>query len=227
MFQPSDFIKEINHNTKASLFKTAQPVALVLDLDLLRVISLSTDSAKSICESTRLSDFSKRHFRSEDWYKSELQVHDKIAIVSQARCQRQEENLYHGYDNTEIMCINWETQQLIWTIEPSTILRGLDRIFLYLNFGLLWISTSTKCGLVSLENGRLLKVMNYQNYKRAFDELISSEADTSPYAQTGISVWDIAAFKDTVLITHDIERFSPLIFDVVFLKWDFCDLCKY
>ena len=59
---------------------------------------------------------------------------------------------------------------------------------------------------------------HYHNYKRTFDELISSEADTSPYAQTGISVWDIAAFKDTVLITHDIERFSPLIFDVVFLK---------
>ena len=112
MFQPSDFIKEINHNSEASLFKTAQPVTLVLDLDLLRVISLSTDSAKSICESIRLSDFSKRYFRSEDWYKSELQVHDKIAIVSQARSRWSESFLNEKDDSGD------ESSAILWPKHP-------------------------------------------------------------------------------------------------------------
>ena len=56
----------------------------------------------------------------------------------------------------------------------------------------------------------------YQPYRRCFDEwTIVGGADYSPYSQTGVGIWDIARLESgKVLIVFDMERFTPLAFDL-------------
>ena len=45
----------------------------------------------------------------------------------------------------------------------------------------------------------------------------SSAADTSPYAQTGVSVWDLRRSRlgerNVLVVVHDIERINPITVD--------------
>ena len=47
----------------------------------------------------------------------------------------------------------------------------------------------------------------------------TGDPDTSPYAQTGVSVWDIRRLRtpralERLLVIHDIERLNPVICDL-------------
>ena len=55
-----------------------------------------------------------------------------------------------------------------------------------------------------------------QNYSIATIYLAS--ADTSPYAQTGVSIWDLRGLRlgerNMLVVVHDIERINPNIVDL-------------
>ena len=55
----------------------------------------------------------------------------------------------------------------------------------------------------------------YPNYECHLPEFEVLNDDTSPYAQTGFSIWDIKCVQNRILIVHDIERCAPVIFDVI------------
>ena len=55
----------------------------------------------------------------------------------------------------------------------------------------------------------------YPNYECHLPELDVLNEDTSPYAQTGFSIWDIKCVQNRILIVHDIERCAPVIFDAI------------
>ena len=46
---------------------------------------------------------------------------------------------------------------------------------------------------------------------------VSVPADTSPYAQTGVSVWELRgarlAGRNVLVVVHDIERINPITVD--------------
>ena len=56
--------------------------------------------------------------------------------------------------------------------------------------------------------------------------IIVVSVDTSPYAQTGFSIWDLIRIypkegeegEERFVVIHDIERMSPLICDVITLS---------
>ena len=47
--------------------------------------------------------------------------------------------------------------------------------------------------------------------------MYSASADTSPYAQTGVSIWDLRGMRlgerNVLVVVHDIERINPNIVD--------------
>ena len=91
-----------------------------------------------------------------------------------------------------------------------------------------------------LEDGRVLNTIHYYKYKRLSSEIdkgeghstnlklsvdiMSGAPDTSPYAQTGVSVWDVRRLRpqrgvtdqalERLLVIHDIERLNPVICDL-------------
>ena len=64
-------------------------------------------------------------------------------------------------------------------------------------------------------NYQVQHVIFYPNYERHLPELDVLNEDTSPYAQTGFSIWDIKCVQNQILIVHDIERCAPVIFDAI------------
>ena len=62
-----------------------------------------------------------------------------------------------------------------------------------------------------------VNVKQTENMKTMF--YILGDPDTSPYAQTGVSVWDIRRLRtpgglERLLVIHDIERLNPVICDL-------------
>ena len=61
-------------------------------------------------------------------------------------------------------------------------------------------------------------------YLKPSVDIISGAPDTSPYAQTGVSVWDVRRLRpqrgvtdqalERLLVIHDIERLNPVICDI-------------
>ena len=56
-----------------------------------------------------------------------------------------------------------------------------------------------------------------------FAIFITADPDTSPYAQTGISVWDLQRLsgpgdsddaEEKFVVVHDVERLNPIICDI-------------
>ena len=80
----------------------------------------------------------------------------------------------------------------------------------------MWLSSAKGCRLVDQENGREKSPgLQYPSYQRHLPELDSLNEDTSPYAQTGFSIWDIKCVQNRLFIVHDIERCAPVVFDVI------------
>ena len=68
--------------------------------------------------------------------------------------------------------------------------------------------------------------ITYPEYERAIPEIYWEDENTSPYAQTGNSVWEIGsnivkyfdASKNKqpfIIIVHDIERCTPTAADII------------
>ena len=72
------------------------------------------------------------------------------------------------------------------------------------------------CWLVDQDSGcQVGPSLFYPNYERHLPELDVLNEDTSPYAQTGFSIWDIKCVQNQILIVHDIERCAPVIYDAI------------
>ena len=115
-------------------------------------------------------------------------------------------------------------------------------------FGKILISDAKKVVIYSMETGQSIKTINYYKYRRMSSEIergrkfihliiykyelfgisILADPDTSPYAQTGISVWDLQRLSghgsnvnvdndevgEMFVVVHDIERLNPIICDI-------------
>ena len=89
---------------------------------------------------------------------------------------------------------------------------------IYLSLATQWLASSQEFRLISLEDGKMLKVVEYQPFKRCFKEIESNDVDTNPYAQTGVGIWEIAKVQSNkIVVVHDIERFCPVVFDLLTL----------
>ena len=72
------------------------------------------------------------------------------------------------------------------------------------------------CWLVDQDSGcQVGPSLFYPNYERHLPELDVLNEDTSPYTQTGFSIWDIKYVQNRTLIDHDIKRCAPVIFDAI------------
>ena len=95
-------------------------------------------------------------------------------------------------------------------------LDNAQRLYLYASHGLVWLSSAKGCWIVNQETGHEIGPgLIYPNYERHLPELDILNEDTSPYAQTGFSIWDIKCVENRVLIVHDIERCAPVVFDAI------------
>lgn len=91
-----------------------------------------------------------------------------------------------------------------------------QRLYLYASHGLVWLSDAKGCVLLNQESGLVKGQLKYPHYQRILPELDSLTEDTSPYAQTGYSIWSIRMFNSRSLtVVHDIERCSPTIVDIL------------
>ena len=141
----------------------------------------------------------------ELWHHSELCTLDNKILVM------------HELPNVGRLVYATDLQlSLLWSMElDKRVGSPLDqRLFLYASHGLVWLSNAVGCLLLDCSNGREMGTLRYPDYSRVLPELESLNEDTSPYAQTGFSVWSVAfSSKDSIMIVHDIERCSPTIAD--------------
>ena len=124
--------------------------------------------------------------------------------------------------------MNLVTLNLEWTFKPQEIknLNVDDRLYLHCDFDLVWLSDSKQSILLSTNNGTMIGSITYPEYERAIPEIYWEDENTSPYAQTGNSVWEIGsnivkyfdASKNKqpfIIIVHDIERCTPIAADII------------
>ena len=91
-----------------------------------------------------------------------------------------------------------------------------QRLYLYASHGLVWLSDAKGCVLLNQESGLVKGQLKYPHYQRILPELDSLSEDTSPYAQTGYSIWSIRMYNfRSLTVVHDIERCSPVIVDIL------------
>ena len=101
-----------------------------------------------------------------------------------------------------------------------------DRYYLHCDFDLVWLSDSTKSVLLSVNSGKPVGILTYPEYEKAISEISWHDEDTSPYAQTGNSVWEIGSrigkhfvinpeCQPYIVVVHDIERCNPVGADVL------------
>ena len=90
-----------------------------------------------------------------------------------------------------------------------------QRLYLYASHGLVYLSDAEGCVLLDQESGLVKGHTKYPYYQRLLPELDSLSEDTSPYAQTGYSIWSIRMYSKFLTVVHDIERCSPVIVDIV------------
>lgn len=102
--------------------------------------------------------------------------------------------------------------QLLWHFEESL---SIQRFYLYASHGCLWLNTAQFSTLLHQENGCELAKIDFPAYRKVLPELESQSEDTSPYAQTGYSIWDIKTTTNRIFLVHDIERCAPVIFDTI------------
>ena len=90
-----------------------------------------------------------------------------------------------------------------------------QRLYLYASHGLVCLSDAKGCVLLCSDTGQTKGQVQYPKYQRILPELQSLSENTSPYAQTGFSVWSIQLFSRHLTLVHDIERVSPVIVDIL------------
>ena len=124
--------------------------------------------------------------------------------------------------------MNLLTLNLEWTLRPSELpsLSRDDRYYLHCDLDLVWLSDSKQSVLLSVNSGKPVGNLTYPGYEKAIPEISWHDEDTSPYAQTGNSVWEIGSrigkhfiinkeCQPYIVIVHDIERCNPVAADVL------------
>ena len=124
--------------------------------------------------------------------------------------------------------MNLLSLNLEWTLKPSELpsLSRDDRYYLHCDFDLVWLSDSRKSVLLSVNSGKPVGILRYPEYEKAISEISWHDEDTSPYAQTGNSVWEIGSHigrhfianpdkQPFIVVVHDIERCNPVAADVL------------
>ena len=126
--------------------------------------------------------------------------------------------------------MNLLSLSLEWTLRPSELpsLSCEDRYYLHCDFDLVWISDSKQSVLLPIDNGTIIGSITYPAYEKTIPEISWPDEDTSPYAQTGNSVWEIGSNigkyfinkpkeRPFIVIIHDIERCNPVAADILTL----------
>ena len=127
-----------------------------------------------------------------------------------------------------VFSVNLVTLNLEWTFKPleTTNLNIDDRFYLHCEYDLVWLSDSKQSIFLSTTSGTQLGCITYPKYERAIPEIYWEDEDTSPYSQTGNSVWEIGSksircFEPPqnkypfIIIIHDIERCNPVAADII------------
>ena len=142
------------------------------------------------------------------WEHNELIVSDERVFVMH--------KLTSGY--RVAYATSLDLARMLWLVNLDSTafgLRGEQRLFLHCLFGLFAVSDASGLALFDRETGLFRGHRPYDKYEKILPELESISEDTSPYAQTGHSIWDLGRFSNGFVIVHDIERTSPTIVDIV------------
>ena len=127
-----------------------------------------------------------------------------------------------------LFSVNLTTMSLEWTFRPleTTKLNIDDRFYLHCDLDLVWLSDSKQSVLLSTNSGTPIGCITYPKYERTVSEICWEDEDTSPYSQTGNSVWEIGSKsigrvdssqnkQPFIIIIHDIERSNPVAADII------------
>ena len=131
--------------------------------------------------------------------------------------------------SSQILLVDLLTLNLVWTLKPSelTSLNHDDRYYLHCDFDLVWLSDSKGVIFLSLTSGKQIGNLVYPSFEKVIPEICWLDEDSSPYAQTGNSVWEIGSYIATkcirnqkqqqpfIVIVHDIERCNPVAADIL------------
>ncbi len=89
---------------------------------------------------------------------------------------------------------------------------------MHASHGHLWISSADEILLLDQDCGPKSKsILVYPPKRRVLPELPAMSEDTSPYAQTGYSIYSIQCVKNNLMVVHDIERCAPVLADCILL----------
>jgi len=149
-----------------------------------------------------------------DTFYDELHIYNDRIVVLKIFLNME---LSLGRKNT-ILSVSDMEGHLLWKIKTNPILFNIDeRLYLSPMFGNILVSDAKKVAIYSLATGRLINTIHYQKYKRLSREINRGAPHFSPYAQTGVSVWDLRAIRlhdrNMLVVVHDVERINPNIVD--------------
>jgi len=139
---------------------------------------------------------------------------------------------------TFVTCVNWQTGKCLWVISPYRLQssKSPDATVMKVSLGTLWLGTSTDFRMVSLATGKVLKKFKYLPSKRWYPEIPQiceedkmliergwKEEDDAkepiPFVQSRPGIYNLRRLNtNKVLVVHDFERFTPLVFDLLELQ---------
>ena len=125
-------------------------------------------------------------------------------------------------------CTDLKTLQRLWNKEMSekilgeTIPRNLQLLLEHLRLqvkillGHVWIGSESGLTILSARNGKVLKRIIFNGKMKVLPEIPPEDLDHSSYAQSGVGLWDFDLVDGgkKLLVVHDIERFTPVAFDI-------------
>ena len=121
-------------------------------------------------------------------------------------------------------------------IQTLLTFQSPDATVMKVSLGTLWLGTSTDFRMVSLATGKVLKKFKYLPSKRWYPEIPQiceeekmliergwKEADDAkepiPFVQSRPGIYNLGRLNtNKVLVVHDFERFTPLVFDLLELQ---------
>jgi hypothetical protein len=203
-----DNVYRMNHSASKKTRSSSSSLSSILLVYLFPDGNLATTN--SLCSSLPIMPKYKHLIDPFLWHYNELAVKDKRIFVM----------LKLGNNFGRIAYATDLHLNHLWTVEldcPQSSRLHLDqRLYLHASHGLVWLSDANGCSLFHQDTGCEFGYLPYPAYVRELPELESTHEDTSPYAQTGFSIWGIhCLLANRLLIVHDIERCSPVIVDVL------------
>jgi len=150
-----------------------------------------------------------------DTFYDELHIYGEKVVTMKIFHNRE---MSGGSKNT-ILAVSNFSGELLWKMKTNIVLKNTgERLYLSPMFNHLFVSDAKKAVVYDLTSGQIKTIVHYPKYRRQSKELDSQTPDTSAYAQTGVSVWELSRVGDKLVVVHDVERVNPVIADFV----DFC-----